>query len=254
MSSPDDFRSRLFDAWAPRESVWSAWVKPVLIATADARDVSGETFPLPEGDWMPSANSGTALVLDLPGPGAVRHGLALAKRGYRPVPLFNAVNGPGAILEQRSIITELVRGAEILRGLSLAPDAPPAFLLDARRTALQQPTKPGILDNRWVCFPQDFPSHRALAERGIRTVVLMQERYGPPQQDLAHVLLRWEEGGLDMRIDMKDAGSPVALNVPRPKHFRSIWQRILAYAGFRRNSAGGFGSVIPEVAQGGGYS
>jgi hypothetical protein len=45
------------------------------------------------------------------------------------------------------------------------------------------------------------------------------------------------------------------VTVAKPKRFRSIWYRLLAIAGLRRNSAGGFGSVVPQPSSsgGGGY-
>jgi hypothetical protein len=43
------------------------------------------------------------------------------------------------------------------------------------------------------------------------------------------------------------------LRVNRPSNFKTLWYRALAMMGLRRNSAGGFGSVIPELASGGGF-
>ena len=44
--------------------------------------------------WSPAIDEKVAVVLDLPGAEGVRVGLELAARGYRPVPLYNAVPLP----------------------------------------------------------------------------------------------------------------------------------------------------------------
>lgn len=80
-------------------------------------------------------------------------------------------------------------------------------------------------------------------------------RNGPVSvpDDLAHVLLRWKEGGIELLgQDAQGAGPPQPLTVSPPKGFKALWYRLLAMAGLRRNSAGGFGSVIPQVASGAG--
>jgi len=46
-----------------------------------------------------------------------------------------------------------------------------------------------------------------------------------------------------------------ALVVTPPSRFRSFLYRVIVMAGLRRNSAGGFGSVVPDPSTaGGGFS
>ena len=59
------------------------------------------------------------------------------------------------------------------------------------------PPSPGKFDNRWVVFPQDFPSATFLRSRGVADVLLIHSGKSV-QEDLAHVLLRWQQGGLRM--------------------------------------------------------
>jgi len=97
-------------------------------------------------------------------------------------------------------------------------------------------------DNRWKTFPQDYPSARFLLERGIRRVVLVQEYAGQPQEDLSHVLLRWQEAGIRLEVYGTKADGPLReLSVRQPSHFRALWQRALAVLGLRRGAWGGFG-------------
>jgi hypothetical protein len=63
-----------------------------------------------------------------------------------------------------------------------------------------------------------------------------------PQEDLAHVLLRWQEEGITIASKSARFGdAPVPINVNRPNRFRVIWYRALAALGLRRSDTGGFG-------------
>lgn len=263
-------REDLFDMWAPADGAWSLWAKPVLfaelpgelLAIPDSPVAAGEepyrlaadpAQSAPELDvaWVPPAGEGAALVIDLPGEKAVRLALAVAHRGYRPVPLFNACATSHAFLDQRTMMRALVEGAPILKRLGLPPDAPPAFLLDCRRMDARAPTVPGTYDNRWCVFPQDFPSFRALSSRGIRQVLLALYKNRNVQEDLAHVLLRWEEGGIELRLK-RDGSPPAPLEVPRPGKFGSTWHRAIVLGGLSPSPTQGFGDVVPAPSRGGG--
>lgn len=245
--------AELFDSWAPPEAVWSEWVKPLLFAEWDDRRPAAPpptSPPLPEPPL--GQDPGTAAIVDLPGDHAVLAGIALARRGYRPVPLFNGAHHPSAILDVAPIMDGLARGAEELRRLRLAPEAPPAFLLDARRTA-PVAAEPGRFDNRWLAFPQDFPSAALLASRGIRRVALIAEPGKEVAADLAHVLLRYKQGGLELAaVDPSGSGLPRPLEVKEPPLYRALFHRALAALGLRRNAAGGFGAIVPLAGAGGG--
>lgn len=252
--------SELFDLWAPATDVWSRWAKPVLFA-----ELGGVQAMDPNADPLPQLNVradlATAYVLDLPGPMSVKAGLALLQCGIRPVPLFNGNRGPGsgigplsivpAEVNNDSVVAWLLAGATLLQRYHLAPGVPPAFLLDSRRNPTLKPG-PGRFDNRWIVFPQDFPSAAFLKAHGNGRVVLVQEDpLRQPAEDLAHVLRRWQEAGLSLFISsLEGIGAPQPLAVPRPKRFRSLWYAALAVAGFRRSSAGGFGSIVPQPSSG----
>jgi hypothetical protein len=151
-----------------------------------------------------------------------------------------------ALVDVTPIQRELAKGAKFLQKLSLPLEAPPAFLLDARREAGGAIGSPGRFDNRWVVLPQDFPSANLLLSRGLRTCLLIQERPGPPVTDLSHALLRWQEAGIRIhRRALLSDTKPMPLFVEKPWFFRSLFYTVLALMGLRRNSAGGFGSLIP---------
>ena len=266
-----------FDVWAPELNPWSRWAKPALFcgptvpapgqpaATGQPSAqvmVPGAATAVPAApaapdidvSWVQDPRPRTALVVDLPGVASVRAGLALARRGYRLVPLFNTTVGPSPVIDTASIAAELMKGAEELRTISLPPDAPPAFLLDSERTRPSTPPAPGRYDNRWIVFPQDFPSANYLQAAGIGEILLVQREAAAPADDLAHVLLRWQQAGLQLLAgDPQTRGRPRTLAVTPPSRFRRAWYRALALAGFRRNDAGGFGAIIPLVTSSGGY-
>lgn len=234
---------QLFEVWAPQGAEWSPWAKPVLFASARRIERSVD-LPSVDVGWV--REGAIAVVVDLPGIACVAAGVALAARGIRPVPLFNAAHGPAAIVDQEPLLAALAAGADAVAAKSLPPGAPPAFLLDARRFPARAPA-PGKLDNRWMVFPQDLPSANLLLSRGIRRAVVLFE--GPMMDDLAHVLRRWQEGGL--RIEGKperEGDLPRPIEVRKPSRFRSMWYRALAILGLGRNDAGGFGMRIPIPA------
>jgi hypothetical protein len=250
-------------AWAPLDSIWSPWAIPVPFAQIvcvllDARqemegvnNLAGGLLPAPD----------LAVILDLPGDQAVRLSLALASRGFRPVPLIDGSPGPQILgisasfnasqpaghaaiaVDMRQTLRWLCIGAAQLNGLNISTNASPAFLLDASRIGFGRNLGPEVFDNRWKTFPQDFPSARFLLEHGIRRIFLIQDTVAQAAEDLAHVLLRWQEEGLAIFAASAAAvDAPTLITVRRPSQFRALWYRALALLGLHRASAGGFGA------------
>jgi hypothetical protein len=248
-------KEEIFNAWAPEGVEWSAWAKPVLFAQWPDTVTPPATTPewaQPDYLWLPQAAVRTAIVVDLPAVESVRTGIAFARRGYRPVPLFNTSHGPSPVVEIAPLVLELGRGARLLQTISLPAHAPPAFLVDSNRMQPSVPPSPGKFDNRWVVFPQDFPSATLLRSRGAVDVLVIQ-RGERAQEDLAHVLLRWQQGGLRILTASPSDPAPRQLTVTRPSWFRRAWYRAITAARLRRNNAGGFGAVIPVATSGGRY-
>jgi hypothetical protein len=242
--------SEVFEIWAPPGSIWSRWAKPVLFA-ASPPELAPQSAE-PAGTSVSIAfDPRAAVIIDLPGVDSVLMGLGFAARGYRPVPLYNGNPGPSPLVPVLPIQEALFGCAPFLKRLPIADGAPPAFLLDSNR--LSAPArKPGQFDNRWIVFPQDFPSANFLRSQAIERVLLVRrDPGGQPQSDLAHVLLRWQEAGIEL-LDWAPTGAG-ALRVSRPSRFRVLWYRTLAVMGLRRNSAGGFGAVVPQPPSGSGF-
>ena len=250
ISGPD-----CFAVWAPDGVLWSPWAKPVVFAHAPALSNEPEaTVPPLEVPGLPRPWDESAIVVDLPGAQAVLVGLALAERGFRPVPLFNGTSGPMPIVPMEGIERALGAGTEVLRRAAIAPDAKPAFLIDADRGTPIGTGVPGRYDNRWVVLPQDFPSASFLLGHGVKTITVIRPRAHVPDQDLTHVLLRWKEGGLRLRAISLDTGTVEEdLSLAVPSGFRRLWYGAIALMGLRRNNAGGFGSLVPEQTKSTGF-
>ena len=239
-----------FATWAPDQVVWSEWAKPVAfvhiggVLLPDAGAVSSIGTP----PAIPlTVTPQSAVVVDLPGSDAVAAGVALAERGFRPVPLFNGTAGPSPVIDVQPIARALVHGAERLQSLSIPDSAAPAFLLDARRHDPAIVVRAGHYDNRWVTLPQDFPSGALLASRGLRHATLLHDNGLTIRPDLAHVLRRWQEAGIEIRVvDVKSGQVADRVEVPKPSGFRLAWYAAIALLGLRRSNVGGFGSMIPE--------
>lgn len=243
-----------YRAWAPPSSPWSPWVKPITFAQHSLPPhVRQRPEPqwLPSLDWVPRSSDGVALVLDLPGAHAVRSGIDLLKLGYHPVPLFNATDGPNPVLDLAPIERALFEGVDDIAAVTFHDRTPPAFLLDSRRLSGKRPG-PGRYDNRWIVFPQDFPSSAMLQAHGINAVLVVRQDHRPPESDLRQVLLRWHKAGIQLLG--KQLGSPKRA-APLPVPWAPMSALALFFAGMtlglRRNSAGGFGSIVPMPNSGG---
>ncbi|HYG24576.1 MAG TPA: hypothetical protein VEH04_17510 [Verrucomicrobiae bacterium] len=231
--------NELYQIWAPDDSLWSPWAKPVLFADQSSSPGAPEPpnwrqFSTP---WVSQVGRDSAIVLDLPDALAVWFGLAMANQGYRPVPLYNGTNNLSALIPVGGIAAALRHGAEELAAMAITADAPPAFLLDERRTGKHRSARPGTFDNRWAVFPQDFPSGKLLRFRGINSAVLVTESGSAPQTDLAHVFLRWQEAGVSIHaVNRHSSDRIIPIRVGRPSGFRTLWQRALVLAGLRRTA------------------
>lgn len=241
-------RQELFDLWAPRDSQWSAWAKPVLFAEARTSATKIPDLTWDSLDQLSYARD-AAIIVDVPGTDSVAIGLALAKIGYQPVPLYNGAPAVGSIINMGAISDALAACASRLQQMKLA-GARPAFLMNADRMSHSASALiPGRFDNRWCVVPQDMPSGQYLMRAGIRQIVLIGDTVA---DDLAHILFRYKEAGLSLKQFPKNARALSALSVNKPAAYKAIWYRALVFAGLRRSATGGFGAHIPDPGSGAG--
>jgi hypothetical protein len=222
----------------------------VLDPNASSSTVLGEA----EIPWSESLQHHTAIVLDLPATESIQMAILLAKRGYTPVPIFNAtpnlsdVNTSAwvAAIDTGEIADALLAATPLLASVALPADSAPVFLLDANR--LRGQTKAAVFyevfDNRWAVFAEDFPASDYLLSHGIKQILLVQPIETAPQSDLAHVLRRWQQAGIEILAIAASATTPAKIAVRQPSVLKTLWYRLMAKFGFRRAALGGLGWLI----------
>jgi len=249
-----------FEAWAG-DHEWSDWTKPTLFASGhfssfantkprslpDTADGALEPALRNVVRYRESDGNRACVVVDMPGERSLEVGAALTEHGFAPVVLFNGVPSVrNPVIANDGPIKALIRYSAALR---LAQEPSPAFLLDSRR--MQGAPSPGRYDNRWITFPQDFPSGGLLRVRGVKRCYLIVD----PKRvadDLAHVLKRWQDAGIEMYG--ADDGEPMTIQTP--PLYKTLYYRWSALVGLKPNSFGGFGAPVPEVTSrgyGGGF-
>jgi len=232
----------IYKIWAPDDALWTQWAKPVLFIKRPINVCF--KLDIPELEWIQDVNRDTMIIVDLPGQSGVTESLALARLGFRPVPVYNGVYSASysALVDVGELAAALFRGAEELIKLNIKPDAPPVFMLDSRRM-YGRGKYPGTFDNRWCVFPQDMPSATFLYKNGIYKVIVRSESV---QNDLAHILRRYQDEGIIVSLC---TGKEVkTISVVKPSKYRSLTYRFSTILGLTRNGAGGFGEMIPEAA------
>lgn len=266
--------AELFDIWAPEEGRWSLWAKPVafldLVVNAPLpqaspqagayRTAAEEPLPPAFAD-IPASSSNAAIVIDLDSQLTVTLALQAAAAGYRPVPLFAGCHESRAAVPQDKLRLALAEATPRLYARRLPLDAPPAFLLDSARMVAPF-LVPGVFDNRWSVFPQDFPSAKKLLHHGIQKVFVFEasftaRRFSKMQsklvldQDLLPVLARWAEQGISIAVkDYEDGVSAPFGEVRLSTDMKAPWYRAVTLSGLRPSPSGGFGGIIPEPSKG----
>jgi hypothetical protein len=253
-----------YDVWRGEGHPWARWVKPAPFAELepidDAKSRGGAYRkaepPWAELDtsWAPPADS-TALLVDLPGPRALHLGLALVRRGYRPIVSFNACSHTELVevVEMSNVLATLSQAAGDRANFPRDEGSRPAFLFDARRDGAGAAVLPDMFDNRWLIFPSDLPSARLLLRHGIKRAAVVQG--GPtPQPDLFDIAAAYKQGGL--AVDLVDLSQPQPAARPLALEPGAAPERFVRHAGRwlgsmgRRRLDGSYGVRVPRPSQG----
>ena len=237
----------IYKIWAPDDAEWTAWAKPVLFANM--------LFPRGPAPQVPDVPYGpierdfrTMVIVDLPGKKSVEESLAFAKKGYRPVPLYNGTMGSGKMLvDVGKIKAALFYGTDMLKSLAFSPDSPPVFMLDANRMTGSR--QPGLYDNRWCVFPQDMPSAQYLRSKEIDKIIV-RTAY-TIQADLERILCEYQKNGIALYAIREESKSPKAFTAKKQSFAEELAYRFRVVLGLRRNATGGFGGKIPDPYESG---
>lgn len=238
----------MYKIWAPDDALWAQWVKPVLFMKEPY--INNLEMNIPDIEWITDYDLNTMIIIDLPAENGVFEGLALAKSGYRPVPLYNGVNGSNEdsmLVDVRNIVKALYKGGDILASCRIHPEAPPVMLLDSNRME-GGIIIPGMYDNRWCVFPQDMPSASFLQKQRIYKIIVRSDII---RNDLAHILRRYQEGGIKIYKCRDGKTVESSPSIVKPSKYKSWSYRFKVMSGLTRNAAGGFGGTIPDPMESG---
>lgn len=189
----------IFKIWAPVGAKWVDWVRPVPFVAIDndlkLYDIG--SFIIPKINYIDKVSLDTAIIVDLSGNESIKEGIALAKLGFRPIPIYNGTNeqqGAIATVNNHNIEIGLIKGAVELQKIELDNNAPPVFLLDSNRTNRFK-MNVSIFDNSWDIYNQDMPSAEYFLKNGITKIIV---RGRVIQRDLKKILYEFQKKGIEI--------------------------------------------------------
>ena len=188
----------VYKIWAPSNAKWTDWVRPVPFVQIDDEDFKiykTVDFSIPKINYISELMKDTAIIVDLPEHYSINEGIALAKMGYRPVPVFNGTaqtKGSKATVDNHAVEAGLILGGIELQKIELKQDAPPVFLTDSNRLNRHK-LDISIFDNSWDLYHQDLPSAEYFLSNGITKIIVRGNIFG---KDLNKILYRHQEKGM----------------------------------------------------------
>ena len=92
------------------------WVRPVPFIEINENLKAHEVynFSIPKIEYLDDFTSNTAVIVDFSGIESVKEGLALAQKGFRPIPVYNGTSeqvGAIATTDNHSVVIGLIWGA-----------------------------------------------------------------------------------------------------------------------------------------------
>ena len=189
----------LFKIWAPIGAKWVNWVRPVPFININEQFEGYEIgeFVIPKINYMSKVKLNTAIIVDLPGNTSIKEGLAIAKFGFRPVPIYNGIDeqeGAMATVDNKIVKIGLIKGALELKKMQFDKDAPPVFLLDSNRMNRYK-INLSVFDNSWDIYAQDIPSPEYFLKNGICDIIV---RGNCINKDLNKVLYPFQKKGINI--------------------------------------------------------
>ncbi len=203
----------IYQVWAPTGKKWVDWVRPVPFVGMKEHSKSYDYSNLTECApvCIPAELRDAAIIVDLPGVESVTEGIALAKLGYRPIPVYNGTieqQGARATVDNQSVGIALNWGARELSGIELSEEALPAFLLDSNRMNRYK-MEISLFDNSWDVYPQDMPSAEYFRRNGIYRLIIIGEVVS---KDLKKILFDFQKRGMEIFF-MERYGTPKKIRI-----------------------------------------
>ncbi len=188
----------VYKIWAPAGAKWVDWVRPVpFVEIKDySKSYKFSNLSIPKLIYLDDVPENTAIFLDLPGYDAIKEGLALARMGMRPIPIYNGTNeqpGSRATVDNHAVEVALWWGANELKNIQIDNNAAPVFLLDSNRIDRYKMSV-AVFDNSWDVYDQDVPSAEYLLNNKITKIILRTKDEVNP--DLKKILYKYQQVGL----------------------------------------------------------
>jgi hypothetical protein len=262
---------RLYDVWGPHpHGPWVPFHCVPLFAALDRLQTGqvGPTRP-PEaredGGGAPGAlalpilarpgappprwlTGDTWTILDLPGPAAVEAAAWLVTSAdCQPVCTFDNWPHPRGVLRAEQTLAELLRWATTVAEARprLRPESPPLWVCDSERLGSRR-ASPGQFDNRYYLDDSILPGPATLRRAGVaRVVYVTMGGESVPLLDLEGYFAELLAAGLPLlhaELEHPDLE-------PRPFAAPKKPRRVNT-SSYRRSSAGGFGTEVPEPSSG----
>ena len=190
-----------YEIWIGNSPKWANWVRPALFVMCGCNESSADvenyaiSFDIPEVLYADALSKNTAVFVDRYGYCGINEGLALAKMGYCPIPLYNGTNeqkGAVALVDNHSTEAALLWGATVLQGIEIDPDAPPVFLLDTNRRHRYK-SDISLYDNSWDLYEQDIPSVEYFLANGICKILIVGDKI---HKDLKLIFHKFQKKGI----------------------------------------------------------
>lgn len=194
----------IFKIWAPFGEKWVDWVRPVpfIEMKKSIKIYENLAFNFRKINYIDSISKDTAIIVDLPGNESIIEGIALAKLGFRPIPVFNGtIQQEGAMptVDNQAITLGLIKGAEELKKINIDKDALPVFLLDSNRMNRYKMNE-SIFDNSWDIYHQDLPSCKFFLKNNITNILIRGYKVN---EDLNKILYKFQKQGIKIFLANK---------------------------------------------------
>lgn len=187
----------VYKIWAPAGAKWVDWVRPVPFVELGeySKQYEFSNFNVSKIFYLDKVENDTALIIDLPGYDSIEDGIALAKMGFRPIPVFNGTNeqkNSVATTDNHAVEFGLIYGANELKNINISKDAMPAFLLDTNRLNRHKMSI-SVFDNSWDIYDQDMPSAEYFLKNGINKMIVRSKKI---EKDLSKILYKYQQKGI----------------------------------------------------------
>lgn len=185
-------RKEVYKKWTKDKSKWNDWIRPVAFIGIDKPKTNKRIIDckIPNINYINKYKKNVAIFIDIRGVDSIKEGIALAKLGYKPVPVFNGTTpnlNTRAVTDNEMIEPLLVWGANELEEIKDMKN--PVFLLDLNRLNRYK-LSPSLFDNSYDMYDQDFPTAKFFLENGIDTIIVRGEKI---EKDLNKILYQYSK-------------------------------------------------------------